>query len=79
MKITLTIEQRDLEALVALLPKCRCGTVAEVELNGRPACMTCALQVRRARCRTLPHADAAVAIQDALSPFIPSGRWERDG
>lgn len=76
MKIIVTASREDWEALLRALPRCPCGALAELELNGRVACIPCAASVRVGRCRTLEHADAAGAIMGALSPFEAAGRWE---
>ena len=76
MRVTITANGADWQSLLDALPKCGCGAIAELELNGRRACCMCAASVRHGRCKTLPWADAATAIVDALSPHISDGRWE---
>jgi hypothetical protein len=79
VNITIVLSEREWQALLAALPRCHCGALAEVELNGRRACVPCASSVRRGRCRTLEHADAADAIVEALSPHVPAGKWTEQG
>jgi hypothetical protein len=79
MDIVVSVSREAWEALLAALPRCPCGALAEVELNGRVACVPCAASVRRGRCRTLDHTHAMGAIVDALSPHVPAGKWTEQG
>jgi len=63
--------------LLAALPHCPCGQLAELEHRGAFACAGCVSSSPRKVGRALEHVDAAMAIVDALSPFLPSGKWER--
>lgn len=76
MLVTVTVSSEAWEALLAALPRCPCRALAEVDLNGRRLCVPCAASIRRGKCRTLDHVDAADAIVEALAPHTP-GRWER--
>lgn len=75
MKVTVTASREAWEKLLAALPHCRCGQLAEVEYRGARACLACAASTPRVG-TPLPHVDAAMAIADSLSPFLPVGTWE---
>jgi hypothetical protein len=78
MRVTLTAPAASLEALIGQLPRCvECTALAEVRLNGRPRCVGCAGRHRSGSCSTLPWADAAGAIIDALSPHEAAGAGNR--
>jgi hypothetical protein len=79
MRVTVTLAVEAWESLLAALPHCPCGALADIELNAAKACVGCAASVRHGRCRTLEFVDAADAINEALSPFTPAGKWERCG
>jgi len=75
--VTVTATPEAWAQLLAALPHCPCGQLAEFEHRGTFACGGCASSSPRKVGKALDHAPAALAIVDALSPFIPSGTWER--
>lgn len=79
MNVAITATREQWEALLAALPRCHCGQLAEVEHRGVHACVACASSSPRKLGTPLAHVDAAMAISDALSPFLPVGRWENRG
>ena len=76
MQVTVTTTRAAWEALLAALPHCRCGQLAEVEYRGACACLACAASSPGTIGAPLTHADAAIAISDSLSPHLPVGTWE---
>lgn len=78
MIVTVSLPEPEWRSLLELAPKCsdRCGGIAEVAVDGVQLCCRCAGQRRTGRCFGLPWSEAAIAIEDALSPHVPSGKWE---
>jgi len=74
--VTVTAPPEAWQKLLAALPHCRCGQLAEVEHRGNVACLGCAASSPAKLGTPLAHVDAAMAIADALSPFLQSGKWE---
>ncbi|HEX4336922.1 MAG TPA: hypothetical protein VH062_13475 [Polyangiaceae bacterium] len=72
--VTVTASRERWEALLAALPHCRCGELAEVEHRGVRACLACAASSPGKLGTPLAHGDAAIAITDALSPFLTDTR-----
>ena len=77
--VTVTATPEAWTKLIAALPTCRCGQLAEVEHRGNFACLGCAASSPAKLGTPLAHIDAAMAIADSLAPHLPVGRWEAGG
>lgn len=74
--VTVTAPPEAWAKLLAALPHCPCGALAEVEYHSAFACLGCVASSLSALGKPVGHVDAATAIADALSPSDASGSWE---
>ena len=70
VRFEVRLTEAEIRALLALCPKCgACGGRAELLLDGRPRCCSCAAHLRTGRAETPPWSNAADVLETALSPF----------
>jgi hypothetical protein len=63
------LTEREIRALLDLCPRCReCRARAEIIINKRALCVPCAGLVRVGKAESPPWADAADALECAISP-----------